>query len=53
VGKSKKKILTNVAKEHAKLRRNNKIEIICLYVFVGTMFLSLLSCLVYAIIFDI
>ena len=53
VGKSKKIVLSNVAKEHANLRRNNKIEMICLYVFVGTMFLSLLSFLAYVIIFDI
>jgi hypothetical protein len=51
--KSKTITLSNVAKRHAELRRANKIEIIFLYAWVGALFLSLVSCLLYVIIFDI
>ena len=53
MGKSKKIMFSGVTKEHAELRRNNKIEIICLYTWVGALFLSLLSCLTYIVIFGI
>ena len=53
MAKLKKMTLSKAAQEHANLRKHNKIEIICLYLFVGSMVLSLFSFLLYAIIFEI